>query len=396
MKIVLAHNSYRFPGGEDVAFNLDRQLLEHAGHQVLTYCRSNCEIPDYSPLKRLALAGRTVWARDARREIASLLHKHKPDLAHFHNTFPLISPSAYYACREAGVPVIQTLHNPRLVCPAATLYRDHRVCQDCLLRKVAWPGVLHGCYHGSHTHTSIVAAMLATHWKLKTWESLVDCYIVCTDFYRRKFVEAGLPGDRMKLRPHFVEDHGVRHGVGGYALFVGRLAPEKGADILVVAWKKLGHVPLKVRGDGPLKHKVQQLAGESSTSVQILPRLTRDELVGLMKGARFLVWPSGGLYETFGYVAAEAFSCGVPVIASRVGVAEEIVVDGRTGLHFTAGDADDLAAKVEWAWSHPDEIVAMGRAARAEYEAKYTPEQNYAMLEEIYQGLIASAASSLR
>jgi glycosyltransferase involved in cell wall biosynthesis len=238
--------------------------------------------------------------------------------------------------------------------------------------------------------------MLATHWQLKTWERLVDCYIVFTEFYRRKFVEAGLPAEKIVVKPHFVEDHGVRRTVGSYALFVGRLAPEKGVDTLLEAWRELRHIPLMIRGEGPLSHKVQQLARESGGTVQLLPRLDGDELAGLTQGARFLVWPPEGHYETFGLAAVEAFSCGVPVLASRIGVLEEIVEDGRTGLHFAPSDPADLAAKVDWAWAHPEEMAAMGRAARAGYEAKYTAERNYQMLMEIYQKIIGQRPQGTR
>jgi glycosyltransferase involved in cell wall biosynthesis len=235
--------------------------------------------------------------------------------------------------------------------------------------------------------------MLAIHWHLKTWEKLVDCYLVATEFYRRIFVEAGLPAEKIVVKPHFVEDHGVRQTVGSYALFVGRLAPEKGVDTLLEAWRELRHIPLMIRGEGPLSQKVQRLARESGGTVQLVPRLDRDEVARLMQGARFLVWPPEGNYETFGLVVAEAFSCGVPVLASRTGVTEEMVADGGTGLHFTPGDADDLAAKVEWAWAHPEEMAAMGRAARAEYEAKYTAERSYPMLMEIYQRVLGPRGS---
>jgi len=386
--VLKVHNLYQQPGGEAESVRRECALLTSAGHSVIEYARHNDEIARYGLWRKATLAARTVWAWDSHREIKALLERERPDLAHFHNTFPLISPAAYYACREAGVPVIQSLHNPRLVCPAATFQRDHRVCQDCLGRKFAWPGVLHGCYRGSRTQTSVVAAMLAIHWQLKTWERLVDCYIVFTEFYRRKFVEAGLPAEKIVVKPHFVEDYGVRQTVGSYALFVGRLALEKGVDTLLEAWRELRHIPLMIRGEGALSHEVQQLARESGGTVQLLPRLDRDELAGLMQGARFLVWPSQGYYETFGRVAAEAFSCGVPVLASRIGVTEEIVADGRTGLHFTPCDPEDLAAKVEWAWAHPEEMAAMGRAARREYEAKYTAERNYQTLIQIYERAI--------
>jgi len=388
MKILVSHNIYQRPGGEDVVARSEKELLNARGHQVVEYVRHNDEIASYGPWSKATLAARTVWAWDSHREIRALLERERPHIAHFHNTFPLISPAAYYACRDADVPVVQWLHNPRLVCPAATFQRNHRVCQDCLGRKFAWPAVLHACYRGSRAETFVVAGALAIHWQLRTWNRLVDRFIVCTDFYRRKFVEAGLPAEKIAVKPHFVEDYGVGPTTGTYALFVGRLAPEKGVDTLLKAWTKLSGIPLRVRGEGPLEGSAQRLTEESGGAVQLLPRLPKSELVRLMQGARFLVWPSEGYYETFGYVAVEAFSCGIPVVASRVGVAEEIVEDGRTGLHFTPSDPQDLAAKVEWAWAHPAEMQAMGRAARAEYERKYTAERNYPMLMEIYRKVL--------
>jgi glycosyltransferase involved in cell wall biosynthesis len=395
MKILIVHNHYQQPGGEDVVARAEKELLNARGHQVVEYVRHNNEIAGYGRWRRATLAPRTVWAWDSHREVKALLRRERPDIAHFHNTFPLISPAAYYACRRAGVPVVQSLHNARLVCPVATFQRNHRVCQDCLGRKFAWPAVLHACYRGSRTGSSVVAATLAIHWQLGTWNKLVDCFIVATDFYRRKFVEAGLPAEKIVVKPHFVEDYGVQRSAGTYALFVGRLAPEKGVDTLLGAWRRLSHIPLRVRGEGPLEGNVQRLAEESGGAVQLLPRLAKGELVRLMQGARFLVWPSEGYYETFGYVAAEAFSCGIPVIASRVGVAEEIVADGRTGLHFTPADPQDLAAKAEWAWTHPSEMEAMGRAARAEYESKYTAERNHPMLTEIYRRVLGAKGRGL-
>ena len=392
MKILIIHNHYQRPGGEDVTARAEKDLLNANGHQVVEYVRKNDEIAVYGLWQIATLAARSVWAWDSHRDIKALLERERPQIAHFHNTFPLISPAAYYACRHAGVPVVQSLHNPRLICPAATLQRNHGVCEDCVGRKFAWPGVLHACYRGSRVQTSVVAATLAFHWQVGTWNRLVDRFILPTHFLRRKFAEAGLPEEKITVKPHFVDDYGVRSTPGTYALFVGRLAPEKGVYTLLEAWTKLGRIPLKVRGDGPLEKLAQRLAGESGGAIQLVPRMARNELVGLMHGARFLVWPSEGYYETFGYVAAEAFSCAIPVIASRTGVAEEIVEDGRTGVHFTPGDPQDLAAKVEWAWTHPAKMEAMGRAARAEYESKYTAERNYPMLIEIYRQVLGARA----
>ena len=228
--------------------------------------------------------------------------------------------------------------------------------------------------------------MLAFHHCVKTWDHAVNRFIVFSEFYRRMFIQAGFAAERILVKPHFVApDPGESTSAKDYALFAGRLAPEKGVPTLIEACKHFKSIPLKVRGDGPLLPQVRQLS--STASVELLPRLCRPKLVELMKGARFLIWPSEGYYETFGLVAVEAFACGIPVIASGAGVMAEVVSPGRTGLHFEQGNPLDLAAKVQWAWEHPVQMAEMGRAARAEYQAKYTAEHNYNMLMQIYRGV---------
>jgi glycosyltransferase involved in cell wall biosynthesis len=227
--------------------------------------------------------------------------------------------------------------------------------------------------------------MLAGHRILGTWHEQVDAYIVFTEFYRQTFITAGLPRERIFLKPHFLPaDPGMKQAAGEYALFLGRLAPEKGVTTLLNAWRSLPEVPLRIRGEGPLGSEVERFTREYP-SVSTLPALSRKECFDLIKGARFLVWPSEGHYETFGLVAIEAFACGTPVIASRTGAMAEIVEDRKTGLHFTAGDADDLAAKVQWAWTRGAEMDEMGRSAREEYKSKYTAKSNYETLAGIYR-----------
>lgn len=333
----------------------------------------------------MSLPLRTVWAWDSLDRMRALLKGERPRVVHFHNTFPLISPSAYLACQEAGAPVVQYLHNPRLMCPAATLYRDGRVCQDCLGRVVPWPSLVHRCYHNSYLETGVVAGTITLHRILETWKQKVDVFIVFTDFYRRKFVDAGIPPEKIMVKPHFVAvDPGPSRSPRRYALFVGRLAAEKGVTTLLEAWRKVPSIDLKIRGEGPLIDRVREQAADPRFQIELIPRLDRQQLDALFHGARFLVWPSEGYYETFGMVAAEAFACGLPVIASRIGVMEEIVREGSTGLLFNPGDPGDLAAKVQWAWTHPDEMEAMGRNARVEYESKYTPERNYGKFLELW------------
>jgi glycosyltransferase involved in cell wall biosynthesis len=384
MKLLIAHNYYRQSGGEDEVFHRECELLRSAGHEVLEYTSDNSDIEEGGILNKARLAARTLWAWDSAAGLRSLLRRESPDVVHFHNTFPLISPAAYYACQAEGIPVVQSLHNSRLMCPAATFYREGTACHDCLGRSVAWPGVVRACYHDSRFQTAVVAGMVASHRILGTWHEQVDAYIVFTEFYRQKFISTGLQPERLFVKPHFlVTDPGTKQSAGDYALFLGRLAPEKGIPTLLKAWQSLRHIPLQIAGQGSMRGDVEQFA-EKNSSVRLLPHLSQKECFDLIKGARFLVWPSEGYNETFGLVAIEAFACGTPVIATGIGAMKEIIEDRWSGLHFTPGDANDLALKVSWAWSHPTEMEAMGRAARSDYEAKYTAEINYRLLMEIY------------
>jgi glycosyltransferase involved in cell wall biosynthesis len=388
MKIVLVHNSYQQPGGEDVVFEQECKLLENAGHRVIEYRRSNFEVDAYPGLRRFQLAGRAVWSADTRQQFERLLEQEKPDLVHVHNTFVMVSPSIYSACREAKVPVVQTLHNYRLYCPPSTFFRDGHICEECVDHSL-WRGIAHRCYHDSLPATVTVALMLTVHRQRQTWTREVDCYIALTEFARTRFQRAGLPAEKIFVKPNFVyPDPGVHaRGQGDYALFVGRLSPEKRVSTLLDAWRQLRtlRIPLVVLGGGPQLEQLRKEAAEGDlASVGFQGQVPRDKALAAMHGARFLVFPSEW-FENFPMTIAESFACGVPVICSRLGAMQEIVENGRTGLHFTAGDAADLAAKIEWAWNHPEQMRSMGEEARRDYENKYTAEKNYPMLMEIYQ-----------
>jgi glycosyltransferase involved in cell wall biosynthesis len=388
MRISLVHNEYQQRGGEDVVFDQELQLLQRSGHDVTAYHRSNWEVQSYSGAKRLALACRTIWSGEARREFAKLMRAWKPELVHVHNTFVMISPSIYSACREAGIPVVQTLHNYRLFCPAGTFFRQGHICEECVEHGLS-RSVLYGCYRNSRPATATVATMLAVHRGLQTWTTDVTCYIALTEFCRRKFVQAGLPENRVFVKPNFVhpdpqlaDDRSARD----YVLFVGRLSPEKRVSTLVRAWTLLqNRIPLIVIGGGPERQKLEELITRSGlNNVHLKGPLPREEVLAAIKGARLLLFPSEW-YENFPVTIAEAFACGVPVICSRLGAMQEIVEDGRTGLHFLTGNATDLAEKLDWAWQHAAQLRAMGKEARQEYESKYTAAKNYPILMDIYQ-----------
>jgi len=382
MKVLLIHNLYQQPGGEDTVFEMERALLERNGHEVITFVEDNARLEGVNPLK---VAVDAIWSREAQRNIRKLIEQTRPDVVHFHNTFLRISPAAYYVVKEMGLPVVQTLHNYRLICPGSLLMRDGKVCEDCLRKIVPWPGVVHGCWRNSRSSTMVVAAMLTFHNILRTWENQVDVYITLTEFARKKFVQGGLPEEKIVVKPNFVHpDPGDGEHKGNFALFVGRLSAEKGIRTMLSAWRVLKSVPLKVVGDGPLMAEVKKLIERERLGIEVLGRRPREEVFSLMRQASFLLFPSEW-YEGFPMTIAEAFACGIPVLASRLGAMAEIVEEGRTGLLFEAGNPEDLAARVAWAWAHPEEMRHMGNAARQEFEKKYTAEKNYQMLMQIYE-----------
>jgi len=398
LKIISVHNRYVQPGGEDQVFESEARLLKECGHQV-TQVEEQTTYPD-GVVKKLGVAVDCIWSRRWHREFRHLLQKSRPDVVHIHNFFPLISPSVYYACRREGVPVVQTLHNYRLLCSSAELYRDGKVCEECLhhgLRR----GVRYGCYQGSKLGTAALSLMVGVHRSLRTWTNLVDCYVALTEFARNKLIEGGLPADRIRVKPNFVlpdpgsketgsKETSSKQGSGDYALFVGRLVKAKGVLSMISAWEQMSNIPLSIAGDGPCREQLEAALKDGKLpSVTYLGRLSRPDTLATMKKARFLIFPSEW-YEGFPVTIAESFACGVPVICSRLGSMQEIVTDGRTGLHFQAGDTEDLARKVQWAWEHPEEMDAMGRRARQEFEAKYTAARNIEMLEEIYEFAMAS------
>jgi glycosyltransferase involved in cell wall biosynthesis len=386
MRILLVHNRYRCRGGEDIVFETERHLLEGAGHEIVVYERHNDEITDYPLWRQADLPRRTIWATDSVRAIRKILIEHRPEVAHFYNTFPLISPAPYYACASEEVPVVQTLPNYRLSCPGAQFLRDGRVCELCLGKVLPWKAVRYGCYRNSRAQTTVVAAMLLFHRIAGTWKRRVQTYIALTDFSRRKYIECGLPAEKIVVKPNFLRpDPGPRIRDSGYAVFVGRLSPEKGISSLLKAWGDLPGVPLKIVGDGPMISTVRQFAASTvGTEVEPLGWRSRDAVINILKEASFLVIPSSW-YEGFPLTIVEAFACGVPVIGSRLGGIGEIVRHEESGLLVDPENAEALAESVRRLWNDIPFRLRLGRGARAQFEACYTAERNYEMLMEIFQ-----------
>ena len=382
MRIFVLHNSYRCAlSGEDEVAAAEGDLLQSKGHAVFRYHVSSESIG--RNVSEASAAVGAFWNSGTYRELRLLFSRLKPDIAHFHNIFPLISPAAYYAARAENVKVVQTLHNFRVLCASSMFYRRGSCCEDCLGRAVPLPALAYACYRNSRRASAVVAGMAWTHRWAGTWRRAVDLYIALTRFSRRKFIEGGLPEDRIEVKPNFARDEaGMGSGRGGYALFVGRLSPEKGIDLLLEAWRRLD-MPLKIAGDGPLSERVRESA-LTMRHVEYLGRCGKPEIIALMQAAAFLVVPSL-VYENFPVVIAEAFSVGLPVLGSAHGSMAEILGEDRAGFTFRPGDAEDLARKAAWILAAPAWLSAMRLRARSAYLMKYNAEENYRQLMALYE-----------
>lgn len=384
MKVLLGHDFYRSsaPSGEDAVFCAERALLERSGIEVIPFERFNDDIDDSSFGKRLHIAMDTAWSKATYRALRQLIAQTRPDVAHFHNTFPLISPSAYAACQDAGVPVVQTLHNYRLICPGALLMREGRPCEKCVGRSLL-PALRHRCYRGSVPATAAVVWMLASNRWRGSYRRLVNRYIALTRFAAAKLEQGGLPRHRIAVKPNFLSEAPAPGRGGGHAVFAGRLSQEKGIDTLIRAWRRVRGVTLKVAGDGPLRESMEAQVRADGSAVEFLGYRSRDEVLALLRGAALLVVPSR-CYEGFPMVVLEAFACGTPVLAARLGSLDEIVEEGVTGAKFEPGDESDLARRVEDLFSAPHALQDMRSRARKAFEVGYTAESNLALLQRIY------------
>jgi glycosyltransferase involved in cell wall biosynthesis len=383
MRILMVHNRYLQRGGEDVSTVTEMGLLRDAGHEVVLLEESNERVAE---LGRIATAARTVWSREGRSKVRHALDDGRFDVMHVQNFFPLFSPSIYGAARKAGVAVVQSLRNFRLICPAATLYRDGAVCELCVGRRVAIPGVRYACYRDSRAATAVVATMSATHTMGGTFARGVDLFVTPSDFARDKLGEGGWDTSRIVVKPNSVHpDPGPGPG-GRDVLFVGRLDQVKGVRTLLDAWRESSlDVSLLIAGDGPEMPVVESAAADDSR-IRVLGRLSPSQTYTLMGRAAFVVVPSLW-YETFGRVVVEAYATGTPVVVSSLGALPELVNEGVTGLIVEPGDAAVLRGAME---RMVETAPAMRPAARMTFEARFAGPSNVAALESVYRRAIAS------
>jgi glycosyltransferase involved in cell wall biosynthesis len=387
MRVGIFHNRYFQRGGEDTAADAEAALLAKAGHEVHRFTVDNREVIGGSALGPVRTAFAAHWNPETPRQVDAFLDAHAVDVAHVHNFFPVLSPSLHWALARRGVPVVQTLHNYRLLCANGMLMRKGRPCEDCVTRG-PWNALRHGCYRGSRAQTAVWARVIAHHRQRGTWEDAVSLFTTPSEFARRKLSQAGLPSERIVVKPNPVADPGPPAPLGEGAVFVGRLSHEKGVDLLLEAWRAQGGAPLTIVGDGPEAARLRA-AGTSIPGVRFLGAQEHGAALAAIARAAFVVMPSRW-YEIFPMAALEAFACGRGVVVPKDTALAEIVEPGRTGLHFAFGDAADLARACSELLHAPAFTRALGAEARACYDELYAPDTALRRLEQLYERVLAA------
>jgi glycosyltransferase involved in cell wall biosynthesis len=391
MKILVLHNFYRDPGGEDQVFRSEVELLSAHGHDVRTYTRSNDELAGRSAFAQARMA---IWNSETYRHVRSLVEDEGIDVVHCHNSFPLMSPSVYWAAAAAGAAVVTTVHNYRFTCVNGLLFRDGSVCEQCVGRAVPVHGVLHGCYRGSAAASAVAGAMLSGHRLVRTWHRAVHRIIALTEFQRQIMLRSGLPEAKIVLKSNFLEfDPGVGEGRGGYALFLGRFTEGKGLKTLLDAWSGTGSaLPLKIVGDGPQVGMVTEAAQETS-GIEWLGPLPFHVALDILGSASLLVVPSES-YEGMPRTIIESFARGTPVVAARRGAMASMVTPGENGEHFEPGSAAGLRSAVTNLVAEPGRLRLLRKGARRTFEVLYGADANYSVLMRIYREAVRIAGGS--
>lgn len=399
MKVLLVHGAYQQYGGEDSVVKAETELLQSHGDEVILYGRHNDEIKDFNVLQKALFFPQSIYSWKTSSEIDDVVRRVRPDVAFVHNVYPLISPSVYHALHALGVPAVQVLHNFRPFCPNGLFYTQGHVCEACKGGNYLH-AVKNRCFRGSAALSSLYGLMLGLN-RIAGMVDKISGFICLTEFFKIKMLEIGIPESKLFVRPNFVRAPAlsVKKGTGnGYALFMGRLSPEKGCWTLIHAFEQLPGVQLKIVGTGPMEQELRDyLRNKGIQNIEMLGFKAGEEKWEILKNAMCLVLPSEW-YENFPVTALEGFMAAKPVVASRMGGLPYIVEEGKSGLLFDAGQATELAQRIQYLVEHPEEAESMGRNGRYLVETKYGPEEGYKNLMKIFsqvQGKQAVAVAAI-
>ena len=391
MRLILAHNFYSsaVPSGENNVFEIEGKALLAKYHFVKFFTRQSDDIRAKGAMGVIQGALATPWNPWMARAIRLQVDHFQPDVVHVHNTFPLLSPAIFHAIGKRAARVL-TLHNYRVFCPAAIPMRAGKVCTECIDKRSAIPAMIHGCYRRSRVATLPLALSVGLHRALGTWVNQVDAFICLSEFQRELMIEAGLPREKVHVKPNFYPgnpDVVAWPERKPYVVFAGRLTAEKGVINLLRAWRLWGVAAPELRlvGDGELRAELERMA--EGLPVRFLGQVGSEDAQAQIAGARLLVLPSE-CFEGFPMVVREAFAFGTPAAVSNLGPLPTIVEHGKSGVVFQTGDPQSLLQEVRQAWVTPGLLARLGQGARAEFESKYTEEANYTTLMEIYRQAI--------
>lgn len=387
MKVLLVHNRYQQRGGEDAVVDAEFNLLAANGIEVQRFDADNDSILGLVS-KIQASVGQFGLPSAIKSRFANTLIQSRPDVVHVHNWFPTLSPSIFRMCRNAQIPVVHTLHNYRLLCVGATLFRDGRVCEDCVGTFFRTPGIMHSCYRASLAGSAVATAGMVAHWSIGTWSRCIDRLIALSRFAQAKFEQGGLPAEKIVVKPNFVDPAPAPGHGGNSLLYAGRLTEEKGIRILIDCWKSAPDLPLlKIAGTGPLFEEVKQAAATLPNLSYLGPK-SAEEVTELMRNAAALLCPSLW-YEGMPRVVIESLAVGTPVVASLLGCYPEMIADGANGALFPAGDAGALRLRVR-ELSRTGGFKGMRLNARRSFEASYSGERNFSQLLGIYRSVLSA------
>jgi glycosyltransferase involved in cell wall biosynthesis len=386
MKLLLGHCFYRSssPSGEDAVYKNEKKLLMEKGITVIPYEKQNDHLEGMGLLGKMGSGLEYCWSKKSYREVSRIIESERPDIAHFHNIFPQMSTSVYKACYDHGIPVIQTLHNFRYMCPNALFLRERKPCEDCI-SKTLLSSIQHKCYRNSYLASLPMAGMIYFNRLHNNFNRYVTQYICLTEFAKNQFIKGGFLSEKLCVKPNFISDHTFESIQNGdYVLFVGRLSEEKGLLTLLEAAKNIRDIPILIAGDGPLRAKLESTTITHNLNIQFLGYLPKDSVMQTIAKSRFVVLPSE-CYEGFPVTIAEAFSCYKPVIASDLGGPGEIIKDGITGFKFTPGSAESLANTIANLWNNLPLLKELSLNCRWEYEEKFSEDNNFQILMSIYK-----------
>lgn len=381
--ILIVHNYYQTPGGEDTVVANEKRMLEDHGHKVILYSRDNSEIKHRSKIRKLLLPITTIFNPRTYREIKSLIKSEKIEIVHVHNTLNLISPAVYYAALKCKIPVVQTVHNFRLLCPGATFYRDGHICEDCVEHGLRC-SVKHSCYRDSKLQTLVCVINTKIHRMTGIYGKIN--YICLTEFNKEKLLQLKqIKTDRVFLKPNFSFLNPIKNCTQKYYLFIGRIETIKGIDVLLKAFCQMPDKELIVAGTGTkLEVSEKLLEANGISNITLVGFQSRGDIDKLLSNAKALIVPSQW-YETFGMVIVESFSSGIPVIVGNIGNIGDLVEEYRTGIHFEYDSSDSLIEAVNRFESVHD--IDWRKNTLNEYHSKYSPERNYEMLKTVYDKL---------